>query len=182
MHITAKGTTHHRFHPPLRPASPRFTPARPAPVLSLKAKLTSAGASHDSWKSSSTPGRSVDDDDNAGGSWEFPDLLATSEALAAEMLSESMATVSAASSAGVFGYGGAAVVDGGGGSSAVGAGAGGRAAVGGFYTRSSSMPVPPPPEFHLSAGDVDRHRCGFGFVCSCCYLRVPLTTQLSTTS
>lgn len=53
-----------------------------------------AGASHDdSWKASSAPPPAGND---ANSGWEFPDLLATSEALAAEMLSESAAAAAAA--------------------------------------------------------------------------------------
>ena len=142
---------------PTKPTAATHHSARlrsPPPPFFLQAKLTAgppAGASDDSWKPSPSSGPAAGDD----GSWEFPDLLATSEALAAEMLSESMATDTSAKTLGFVGTAH-------GGSSSA-AGAGGRAAVGGFYNykRSSSMPVPPPPEFRLSVEDVDRHRCVF---------------------
>eukprot|EP00903_Cladosiphon_okamuranus_P011978 g11249.t1 len=113
-----------------------------------EAKLTAgppAGASHVSWKSSTAKEPSSANGEDS--TWEFPNLLSTSEELAAEMLSESMAMASAAARAGTFRLGVATMHCG------SGAGVGG-----GYYRRSSSMPVPPPPEFSLAAGDVDLHR------------------------
>lgn len=119
------------------------------PVRFFKAKLTAGppvGAFQDSWKSPVVGSAANVDDDNSG--WKFPELLVTSEALAAEMLSESM-TISASSSAHVDQYGD---------SSRGGGGGGGGGAAGRRYKRSSAMPTPPPPEFRLSTGDINRHR------------------------
>lgn len=144
-------STHVRDDTPL---PTRSSPLHP-PGFSLKAKLTAAppaGASHDSWKSSvPRPSTTTVNNDDDNSSWEFPDLLVTSEALAAEMLAESMATASATTSGGTFRLGGTTMH---GGSSA----GGGSTVGGGHYKRWSSTPVPPPPEFSLAAGDVDLYR------------------------
>lgn len=63
--------------------------------------------------------------------WDFPDPLVTSQALAAEMLSNS---IHALQEGGV------------------------QEGRGGFTRASSSMPIPPPPEFDVSARDIVRHR------------------------
>ncbi|CAM9375864.1 unnamed protein product [Ectocarpus sp. 12 AP-2014] len=103
-----------------------------------------AGTSQESWKPIAYGGSSANDNNDDGGDdggWEFPDLLVTSEALAAEMLAESSAgrTTMGTGSSGTHESGG---VEGG----------------GGQYTRHSSAPPPPPPEFQLSAEDVDQYR------------------------
>lgn len=112
----------------------------------LKAKLTAgppAGVSQDSWKSPAQDSSADIAGDSRG--WEFPDLLVTSEALAAEMLSEStMMTSSGSRHIGPHGE-----------SSRAGGVAGGGE---GQYHRLSAMPIPPPPEFSLSTEDVDQHR------------------------
>ncbi|CAN0008939.1 unnamed protein product [Ectocarpus sp. 6 AP-2014] len=112
-----------------------------------EAKLSAgplAGISQESWKPIADGGSSANENNDYGGDdggWEFPDLLVTSEALAAEMLAESSAgrTTIGTSSSGTHGSGG---------------GEGGD----GQYTRHSAAPPPPPPEFQLSAEDVDQYR------------------------
>ncbi|CAM9441986.1 unnamed protein product, partial [Ectocarpus sp. 8 AP-2014] len=112
-----------------------------------EAKLSAgplAGTSQEAWKPITDGGSSANENNDDGGDdggWEFPDLLVTSEALAAEMLAESFAgrTTMGAGISGTHGSGG---------------GEGG----GGQYTRYSAAPLPPPPEFQLSAEDVDQYR------------------------
>ncbi|CAM9328286.1 unnamed protein product [Hapterophycus canaliculatus] len=103
-----------------------------------------ASATPASWKHNAAA-EVCERNDDEGGSWEFPDLLVTSEALAAEMLSESLVAPAMVSSAG---SGGASGEMRGGSTGARGDG---------YYRRFSGMPIPPPPEFRLSAGDIDPH-------------------------
>ncbi|CAM9368319.1 unnamed protein product [Ectocarpus fasciculatus] len=112
-----------------------------------EAKLSAgppADPSQESWKPIADERSSANDNNDDGeddGGWEFPDLLVTSEALAAEMLEESFVarTTMGAGSSRIHGSGG---------------GEGG----GGQYTRHSAAAPPPPPEFHLSAEDIDQYR------------------------
>ena len=100
------------------------------PAPPNKAQLSAGPSTDASQHSRKAAGSSTSGNDG----WEFSELLVTSEALAAEMMSQSMMVESAAG----------------------GRQSGGEKDV--RYTRSSSMPVPPPPEFRLDAGDIGHHR------------------------
>ncbi|CAM9316812.1 unnamed protein product [Laminaria digitata] len=99
----------------------------------------SAGPTADASQHSRKAGGGGSTADNEEG-WDFPELLVTSEALAAEMLSQSIIENA-----------------GGGGRQQQGGGGGDERGAGGGYTRSSSV-LPPPPEFRLDAGDIGHHR------------------------
>ena len=118
-------------------SSVKASPVRTAPLPALhppflclhpKAQL-SAGPTTDAAQHSRKATGSAAADEG----WDFPELLVTSEALAAEMLSQSIIENADGRQQG-----------------------GGEQAAG--YTRSSSMPPPPPPDFRLDEGDIGHYR------------------------